>query len=346
MVGLFALLFVFLNYFGSCGNRFAKDVDVPNLIGKTLTEVQENSEYKFVWKIESVYDSTKPEGIILDQDPLPGSKKVKEDATITLKVNSPGVLIAVPNVKGLSEEVAKSKLTNAGLKYDVLMVMSEDVDEGIVSNVSPQEGSKVTSDTTVKLYVSKGKAEEKVLVPDVINKSLAAAKNEIVAAGLKVSDNVVSEDSDKPQGTVITTDPLPSVMVAKDTTVKLVVSTGVKREKTIEVVVDLPASVKHEVTVTSYIDGVLDGSKKVIPAYNGNYSIYVKGNSSKKTLNVNLDGNEYRVYEIDFDASSNQVKKLRSYNYKDNSNNDSPKTNNNKVETDENKIYNNSLNKD
>lgn len=346
VVGLFALLFVFLNYFGSCGNRFAKDVDVPNLIGKTLTEVQENSEYKFVWKIESVYDSTKPEGIILDQDPLPGSKKVKEDATITLKVNSPGVLIAVPNVKGLSEEVAKSKLTNAGLKYDVLMVMSEDVDEGIVSNVSPQEGSKVTSDTTVKLYVSKGKAEEKVLVPDVINKSLAAAKNEIVAAGLKVSDNVVSEDSDKPKGTVITTDPLPSVMVAKDTTVKLVVSTGVKREKTIEVVVDLPASVKHEVTVTSYIDGVLDGSKKVIPAYNGNYSIYIKGNSSKKTLNVNLDGNEYRVYEIDFDASSNQVKKLRSYNYKDNSNNDSPKTNNNKVETDENKIYNNSLNKD
>ena len=345
VVGLFALLFVFLNYFGSCGNRFAKDVDVPNLIGKTLTEVQENSEYKFVWKIESVYDSTKPEGIILDQDPLPGSKKVKEDSTITLKVNSPGVLIAVPSVKGLSEEVAKSKLTNAGLKYEVLMVMSEDVDEGIVSNVSPQEGSKVTSDTTVKLYVSKGKVEEKVLVPDVINKSLAAAKNEIIAAGLKVSDNVVSEDSDKPRGTVITTDPLPSVMVAKDTTVKLVVSTGVKREKTIEVVVDLPSSVKHEVTVTSYIDGVLDGNKKVIPAYNGNYSIYVKGTSSKKTLNVNLDGNEYRVYEIDFDASSNHVKKLRSYNYKDNSNNDSSKGNN-KVETDENKIYNSSENKD
>ena len=189
VVGVFALLFVFLNYFGSCGNRFAKDVDVPNLIGKTLSEVQENSEYKFVWKIESVYDSTKPEGIILDQDPLPGSKKVKEDSTITLKVNSPGVLIAIPNVKGLSEDVAKSKLTNAGLKYEVLMVMSEDVDEGIVSNVSPQEGSKVTSDTTVKLYVSKGKVEEKVLVPDVINKSLAAAKNEIIAAGLKVSDN-------------------------------------------------------------------------------------------------------------------------------------------------------------
>lgn len=343
VVGLFALLFIFLNYFGSCGNRFSKDVDVPNLIGKTLSEVQENSEYKFVWKIESVYDSTKPEGIILDQDPLPGSKKIKEDGTITLKVNSPGVLIAIPNVKGLAEDVAKSKLANAGLKYEVLMVMSEDVSEGIVSNVSPQEGSKVTSDTTVKLYVSKGKGEEKVLVPDVINKSLAAAKNEIIAAGLKVSDNVSSEDSDKPKGTVITTDPLPSVLVAKDSTVKIVVSTGVKREKTVEVSVDLPATVKHEVEVTYYVDGGLEGSKKVVPAYNGNYPIYVKGNSGTKTLHVKLDGADYRAYKVDFD--NNKVTKTYSDGYKESSTN-KVTAGNNKVETDENKIYNGSVNKD
>ncbi|MGN1043298.1 MAG: Stk1 family PASTA domain-containing Ser/Thr kinase [Acutalibacteraceae bacterium] len=343
VVGLFALLFIFLNYFGSCGNRFTKDVDVPNLIGKTLSEVQENPEYKFVWKIESVYDSTKPDGIILDQDPLPGSKKIKEDGTITLKVNSPGVLIAVPNVKGLTEDVAKSKLTNAGLKYEVLMVMSEDVSEGIVSNVSPQEGSKVTSDTTVKLYVSKGKGEEKVLVPDVINKSLAAAKNEIIAAGLKVSDNVSSEDSDKPKGTVITTDPLPSVLVPKDSTVKIVVSTGVKREKTVEVAVDLPATVKHEVEVTYYIDGGLEGSKKVVPAYNGNYSIYVKGNSGTKTLHVKLDGADYRAYKVDFD--NNKVIKTFADEYKESSTDKVTKVTN-KVETDENKIYNSSASKD
>ncbi len=322
-VALFALIFVFITMFNSCGNNAAKDVDVPNLIGIKLSEVQNNPEYKFVWKVESVYDSTKPEGIIIDQDPLPNSKKIKEGATITLKVNSSGVLVTVPTVKGLTEEVAKAKISNAGLKSEVLMVVDEETTVGVVCNVDPQEGSKVTADSTVRLYVSKGPAEEKVNVPDVINKSLNVAKNEIVSSGLKVYDNIVYESSDKPKDTIISTDPLPGVSIGKDSVVKLTVSSGVKREKNIEIVVDLPSTVNKNVTITSYINGVLDSTKTVNPSLYGTYSLYVKGTSGKKTVNVNINGSQYRVYEVDFDASSNNVKKLKSYDYKD----DSPESN-------------------
>lgn len=332
-VALLALIFVFITFFGSCGNSSAKDVDVPNFIGMQLSEVQNNPEYKFVWKVESVYDSTKPEGIIVDQDPLPGSKKIKEDSTIVLKVNSSGVLITVPNVAGLTEDVAKSKLTNAGLKYDLLMIEDNNVKEGYVVSVSPQEGSKVPSDTTIKLYISKGPSEEKVTVPDVINKTLSSAKSELSSAGLKVSDNISYENSDKPKDTVISMDPLPGVSVNKDSTVKLTVSSGVKREKTLSVSVDLPSEVTHEVTVTTYVDGVLEETKKVVPSYNGTYVFQMKGTTGKKTVNVNLDGSQYRVYEVDFDASSNNVKRIRSYSYKDNSSN--------KQNDDENSVYGN-----
>ena len=332
-VALLALIFVFITFFGSCGNSSAKDVDVPNFIGMQLSEVQNNPEYKFVWKVESVYDSTKPEGIIVDQDPLPGSKKIKEDSTIVLKVNSSGVLITVPNVAGLTEDVAKSKLTNAGLKYDLLMIEDNNVKEGYVVSVSPQEGSKVPSDTTVKLYISKGPSEEKVTVPDVINKTLSSAKSELSSAGLKVSDNISYENRDKPKDTVISMDPLPGVSINKDSTVKLTVSSGVKREKTLSVSVDLPSEVTHEVTVTTYVDGVLEETKKVVPSYNGTYVFQMKGTSGKKTVNVNLDGSQYRVYEVDFDASSNNVKRIRSYSYKDNSSN--------KQNDDENSVYGN-----
>lgn len=318
-VVLFSLVFIFVTFFGSCGKNSSKDVDVPNFIGMQLSEVQNNPEYKFVWKVESVYDSSKPEGIIIDQDPLPGSKKIKEDATIVLKVNSSGVLITVPSVAGLTEEVAKSKLSNSGLKYDILMIEDKDVKEGYVVNVSPQEGSKVTADTTVKLYISKGHSEEKVTVPDVINKTLSSARHELSSAGLKVSDNVSYENSDKPKDTVISMDPLPGVSVNKDSTVKLTVSSGVKREKSLSVSVDLPSEVTHEVTVTTYVDGVLEETKKVVPSYNGTYVYQMKGTSGKKTVNVNLDGSQYRVYEVDFDASSNNVKRVRSYSYKDTS---------------------------
>ncbi len=316
-VGIFAMIFIFITMFSSCGKNSSKDVDVPNFIGSKLSDIQNNPDYKFVWKVESVYDSSKEEGIIIDQDPLPNSKKIKEGATVTLKVNSSGVLSTVPNVKGLAEDIAKSKISNAGLKSEVLMVIDSETAKGIVCNVDPQEGSKVTSNSTVRIYVSKGPSEEKVTVPDVLNKSLTAAKNELVSSGLKVSDNVTSESSDKPKDTVISMDPLPGVAVGKDSVVKLTVSSGVKREKNLEITVDLPSNVSHEVTLSYYINGVLEDSKKVVPAYNGTYSLYLKGTTGKKTVNVNLDGMPYRVYDVDFDASSNNVTRSKSYRYEE-----------------------------
>lgn len=315
-VGLFALIFVFAAWFNSCGISKAKDVDVPNLINMKLSDVQNSPDYKFIWKVESVYDNSKQEGIIIDQDPLPGSKKIKEGATISLKVNSFGVLITVPSVKGMTEEVARSKISNLGLKCEILTINSSDTSEGLVCNVDPREDTKVTADTTIRLYISKGPAEEKVTVPNVINKSLEIAKNELTSAGLKVIDSVIYESSDKEKNTVIATDPLPGVTVSKNAQVKITASSGVKKERTIEVPVDLPAEVEYEITVSSYIDGIFDASKKVIPAYNGTYNVYVKGATGKKTLNINIDGSQYRVYEINFDLSSNNVKKTKSFDYK------------------------------
>ena len=322
-VMIFALIFVFFTMFKSCGNSLAKDVDVPNFIGMKLSDVQNNPEYKFVWKVESVYDSTKSEGIIIDQDPSPNSKKVKEGSTITLKVNSSGVLVTVPPLNGLTEDVAKSKLANVGLKSEVLMIVNDSVDAGIVCDSDPKEGSRVTSESTVKLYISKGKSDETVVIPDVLNKTLSTAKNEITSAGLKVSENIIYEESDKAKDVVISMDPLPGVNVGKDSTVKLTVSSGVKREKSFEISVDLPPDVDKEVTLSTYIDGVLDSTKKVVPSYNGVYSLYIKGTSGKKTVNVNIDGAQYRVYQVDFDASLNNVKKTKSYNYQDSSKNSS-----------------------
>lgn len=316
-VGIFALIFVFITMFTSCGKGYARDVDVPNFIGLKLSDVQNNPDYKFVWNVETAYDPNKAEGIIIDQDPLPNSKKVKEGSTITLTVNSSGVIVTVPAVKGLTEDVAKMKISKAGLKCDVLMIVDESTASGIVCNVDPSEGSKVTSDTTIRLYVSKGPSEEKVVVPDVLNKSLDAARSTITAAGLSVSDNIARESSDKPKDTVISMDPLPGNEVNKNSAVKLTLSSGVKREKKYEVVVDLPANVNHDVTVTTYINGVLDSTKKVNPSLYGTYTFNVKGNEGKVNVSVNLDGAQYRVYEVNFDASSNNVKRVKSFSYSD-----------------------------
>ncbi len=312
-VGLFALIFVFVIVFRSCSGGTLKDIDVPDLRGMKFSDVQ--NSYNFVWKVEAVYDPSKPEGTIIDQDPLPGSKKVKEGASISLKVNSSGVLVTVPIIKGLSEDIAKAKLTNAGLKNEVLMIVDENTAAGIVCNSDPQEGTRVTADSTVRLYVSKGPTDEKIVVPDVLGKSLADAKTEIISAGLKVSDNVATEDSNKEKNTVLSMDPLPGVSVAKDSTVKLTVSSGAKKETKVKISVDLPTNVDGEINLVVYVDGQKTETATVKPKYKSTYDITIEGSVDKKTVTVDLDKQPYRVYEIDFDANPNSVKVLEKYSY-------------------------------
>lgn len=338
-VAIFALVFVFIAFFGSCGKSSSKDVEVPNFIGMKLSDVQGNPEYKFIFKIESVYDASKPEGVIIDQEPQPNTKKVKEGGTISLKVNSSGVLVSVPPLKGATEEVAKARISNTGLKYEVLMVVDDETAAGIVHGSDPQEGSKVTMDSTIKLYVSKGPAEHKVTVPDVINKALSTARGELGSVGLSVSDNISYEASDKAKDIIISSDPLPGVQVESGSSIRLIVSSGVKKEKTIEISVDLPTSINHSVKVASYINGVLNKTDDVVPSYGSAYIISVKGSTGKKTVNVDIEGKKYRVYEVDFDASANNIKKTLAYDYKENGNIPQTATND---EQDENKIYANS----
>lgn len=323
-VVLFALIFLGISIFNYFGNSSSKDISVPNFIGMKYSDIQDNPDYKFVWKIENVYDPNQEEGIIIDQDPLPNTKKVKEGATIALKVNSSGVLVTIPSVKGLTEEVAKSKFSNAGIKYEVLMIVDDDTAEGLVKNTDPAEGTKVTADTTVRIYVSKGPAEQKILMPDIIDKNFDIAKNEILSKGLKISESIDYENSDKSKDTVLATNPLPGVQVSLGSTVKVTLSNGKKKEKSFDIKVDLPQITDESIqniTLSVYIDGILDSTKTIRPSYNnGEYIVTLKGTTGKKRVNIDIDGKQYRIYDVDFDASSDNIKKVASYEYNKSSN--------------------------
>lgn len=286
-----------------------KDTDIPNFIGMKISDVVDNDKYKFSWNIEQAYDANKPEGIIIDQDPKAGSKKIKENSKITLTVNSSGTLVSVPVVRGLSIDAAKSKIKEAGLVYEVLSVEDSETAEGIVKGTDPKEGTEVVVNSMVRILVSKGPAEKKVSVPDVINKSLNEATKELVDKGLKISENIIKENSSKDKDIVLSTNPLPGVEVNEGSTIILTVSSGETQEKTLKINVDLPSNISHEISMKVYINGVMDpnNSKTIIPAYNSNYSFSIKGNSGSKTVIINLDNQKYRVYDVNFDSETVRV---------------------------------------
>lgn len=305
-VVLFALIFGIIALTKSCGSS-SKDIDVPNFVGMKLSDVQGNSKYKFTWKIETTYDSTKAEGIILDQNPKAGSKKVKEGATITLTINSSGTAVTVPVVKGMTKDSAKAKIISAGLVCsEIREIEDSETAAGIVISSDPQEGTEVKVNSSVKLYVSKGASEKKVTVPNVVNKSYDVAKKELEALGLTVDK--VTEDSEKVKDTVISQDPLNSVEVTEGSTVTLTVSSGKsiesKSEQTISVSVPLPSSVNYAVTVKSYVDWQLVDTASVVPSNAGTYKVSVKGSTGTKTLTVTLNGDTYMIYAINFDTGN------------------------------------------
>lgn len=302
---------ILTNWFG----LGAKDVDVPMFIGQKLSEIVENKAYKFEWNIEYSYNASKPEGIILDQEPKPYSKKVKEDAKVTLFVNSSGSKIVVPVVKGKTEEVAKSTISSVGLNCEVVYVEETETSPGIVISADPQEGQEVTVNSTVKIFVSKGSGDKKVMVPNVIGKTLIEATNILTQKGLTVSSNIVRENSTAPKDEVLATDPQPGLEIKDDQTVTLTISSGEQKEKTVSIYVDLPGYISKEVYMKVYVDGVLDSkySKTIIPAYNPTYTLAISGKSGIKSVVVNLDGKQYRSYEINFDKET--VKTLTSFAY-------------------------------
>ncbi len=306
IIGVFALVKV-LN------NQETEDVDVPDFIGMTVEEAQQNNPYNFVFETETKYDETQELGVIIDQDPKANSKKVKEGATITLTVNSIDNEVPVPGLSGSTREEAVDLLEQLGLVPEVLEVENENIEAGTVVKTDPTENTTVAAGSTVYVYVSMGSAQSEIKVPDVREYTYEEAVSMLRAEGLlaKVS---YSSDSTLPKDTVVSQNPLPNSLVQKGYVVELVLSSGQPAEKEVSIYVDLPAEEGSTVSLRVLVDGAVDSdnSKDVVPKYNSSYTVKLKGTGTAHVV-VELNGTAYREYDVDF--STQNVSTTASYPY-------------------------------
>ncbi|HEX2985547.1 MAG TPA: Stk1 family PASTA domain-containing Ser/Thr kinase [Caproiciproducens sp.] len=299
-------------------NNGTSDVPLPNFVGKTFTEVQQdqkNKNFKFV--TETQVDASKKVGVILNQNPIAGSI-VKSNSEVTLVINGGGQTLTVPDLTNKTQDEAVAALNKLNLPYEIYTVEDDSTQEGHVKNTNPPAGTKVVAGSSViKLYISTGKSNEQVAVPSVIDQSLEDAKSSIIAAGLTVGSVTTRDDSTKPKNTVLETSPLPGVKLAKGSPVKLVVSSGAKPEKNISVFVQLPKGVNHDIELKAYLGNELQPVKTVNPSYNDIFQMSFKGTSGQKQLIVELDGSKYNVFNLNFDNGTASL--IESYPYASNS---------------------------
>lgn len=202
------------------------DIDLPNLVGKTLEEANAEIEGTDI-KLERTeeFNAEVEAGKIISQDPpFVEGYTVKENSTIKIVVSKGTEKVIVEDVKGKTYEEAAQILDNANLKVERVDQTSQTVEAGIVIDQEPGEDEEVNAGDTVTLYVSSGTGIKQVEVENLVGKTEEEATSILTKAGLKVNVGY-KEDSSKATDIVLSQDPAAGETVDEGTTVTIVVNT-------------------------------------------------------------------------------------------------------------------------
>ena len=136
-----------------------------------------------------------------------------------------GPPVTVPNVVGLTEAVATTTITGAGLTLGTVTNQSSaTVPAGDVISQNPVAGASVAAGSAVNIVVSTGPAQ--VNVPNVVGLTQAIATTTITGAGLILGTVTNQSSATVPAGDVISQNPIAGTSVDEGSAVDIVVSTG------------------------------------------------------------------------------------------------------------------------
>jgi serine/threonine-protein kinase len=211
---------------------------IPDVVGLELPEAQQKLEAQgFKVEVKQVA-STKPKGVVLEQDPAAGVTALS-GTTVTLSVSSGAKPVVVPRVVGQTQGDAVQALTALGLK-PVLQNVPSDKPAGTVVGQKPPAGKEVDKGAEVTVNVSTGSgpatttttttttastpSAAPVQVPKVVGLAQTPALSHLNGLGLRPT--VVYVSSSQPANRVVSQLPAPGTSLRPGARVRVNVSTG------------------------------------------------------------------------------------------------------------------------
>lgn len=169
-----------------------EQIEVPNLIGQRLDNVKNNlDELGLQYEIlDSIYEPSKPEGTILDQDPNPTKLSqvfVKEGRIIRLRVSKKSRLVEMPSLVDKTQRFAESILENRGLKYRIQFRPTNEANGAVLEQLYKgqpvKEGARIPIGAVITLIVGQNDLGVPAEIPDLFGLTIFEAKDRLVAAG-------------------------------------------------------------------------------------------------------------------------------------------------------------------
>lgn len=285
---------------------------LENFVGYSYDELQNSKDYKYEFVAEYRKTDEKEPGIILSQSPEAGSK-ITEGSTVTLVVAASEKDITMPNVYGLTLEMAEQTLKQSELSiFKTMKINSDSVEEGKVIYTDPKANSIVSGDQEITIYISDGPSTttiETIKVPDVIGLTKSGAREFLTKYGF-TNVEFKTQDSTYPKDVVISQSPSVGSSAKATDKITVIVSTGVTTtDVTLEVL--LPKIDEQQDDLIVQLDGQsesyssttydMDGRKVVIKVTvdaNKSQNIRVSLKKAGATQTVNTDGKDKTSFPI------------------------------------------------
>ena len=200
--------------------RLATRVRVPSV---RMSDVEDALAQIEALKLESVVESRFDDqviyGIVIDQEPEPGSLLYPGD-TVTLVVSLGREGVLMPDLSGMTRGEAAAQVEELGLILDdVTLDIAPDVPIGCVVRQTPEAGTLVPMFSDVSLVIS----GECATVPNLLGMDPPTARDVLSALGLNIGV-VRQESSAEPAGRIIAQSISPDARVLWGESVDLTIS--------------------------------------------------------------------------------------------------------------------------
>ena len=167
-----------------------QEVAIPSLVGRTPTEAEHAiSSLGLQMSIERQYYSAEvPEGRIISQLPLPGTK-VRHGWQVRVAQSLGPTRVAVPDVTGQSEHAAELNIRRRGLDISSLAEVETDsipADQVLAQN--PVANASQVVSPKINLLISDGPEPQAYVMPSFIGQPLGSASRTLQDLGFRLGN--------------------------------------------------------------------------------------------------------------------------------------------------------------
>ncbi len=279
-----------------------EQLKMPDFSGMNYGEVVNDMSYSFSYKVVYEFSSDVPQDCVISQLPV-ANKEVYSNATVTLTVSNGPERLIVPTIDGMKYEDYSALCMSLGLSTTRYEVYDASKESGIIITTNPPPRSDVKEGDTIEVFVSLGAQPDELFLPNFQNMLLNEANMRLSAMGIGAATTEVV-DSDKPEGTIISQQPMPGTPIIPGvTTVQFTVSNGKAPTGTAEFEIIIPEqmagqSLRIEIRIGDEIvftQDVNTSETRTVPV-----SITAAG--TNKTAQVCFNGYVYETIKINFET--------------------------------------------